>query len=81
VVGLVARQAPWSRVIGFGLGLLRHPGKLAQALRLQARLLGVPSVSVLAGLLGHFVIMSVTMSVGAVAFTVLPSLASKAGKT
>jgi NADPH-dependent 2,4-dienoyl-CoA reductase/sulfur reductase-like enzyme len=41
-VVVVAEQAPWSKVMRFGFTLLRHPGKLAQAIGVQARLLGVP---------------------------------------
>jgi len=39
---LVAEQAPWSRVMAFGCGLFRFPGKLAQAVRTRAALAGVP---------------------------------------
>jgi NADPH-dependent 2,4-dienoyl-CoA reductase/sulfur reductase-like enzyme len=38
----IAEQAPWSRVMRFGLGLLAHPGKLWQGAQFKARLLGVP---------------------------------------
>jgi NADPH-dependent 2,4-dienoyl-CoA reductase/sulfur reductase-like enzyme len=38
----VAEQAPWARVLGFGLGLLAHPRKLWQGAQLKARLLGAP---------------------------------------
>jgi len=41
-VGLIAEQAKGSRVLGFGLGLAAHPGKLLQAIALKARLLGIP---------------------------------------
>jgi D-hydroxyproline dehydrogenase subunit alpha len=41
-VRLVAEQAPWSKVMRFGLGLLRHPGKLARGIGIKTRLLGVP---------------------------------------
>ena len=39
---LVAEQTPLAKVMRFGLGLWRHPGKLAQGLAVKARLLGVP---------------------------------------
>jgi D-hydroxyproline dehydrogenase subunit alpha len=39
---LIAEQAPWARVMGFGLGLARYPVKLAQGLGIKARLIGVP---------------------------------------
>jgi D-hydroxyproline dehydrogenase subunit alpha len=38
----IAEQVPWARVMGFGTTLLSHPGKLAQALGIKMRLLGVP---------------------------------------
>jgi NADPH-dependent 2,4-dienoyl-CoA reductase/sulfur reductase-like enzyme len=38
----VLEQAPRGRVIRFGLGLWRHPAKLWQAVRIRARLKGVP---------------------------------------
>lgn len=38
----IAEQAPWARVMGFGFKLLTHPAKLAQALQLKGRLLGIP---------------------------------------
>ena len=38
----INEQAPWSRLIGFGLGLIGSPGKLAQAADLKWRLRGVP---------------------------------------
>ena len=41
-LALVAEQAPMTKVLRFGLGLWRHPGKLAQGLGVKARLLGVP---------------------------------------
>ena len=41
-VNLVAEQAHWGRVLRFGMGLLRHPGKLLQGVGVKARLLGVP---------------------------------------
>jgi NADPH-dependent 2,4-dienoyl-CoA reductase/sulfur reductase-like enzyme len=39
---LIAEQAEWSRVMSFGLGLVRYPGKLLQGTGVKARLLGVP---------------------------------------
>lgn len=39
---LIAEQAPWSRLLGFGLRLAWHPSKLWQALRLQSSLIGTP---------------------------------------
>ncbi len=39
---LIAEQAPWARVRGFGATLLRFPAKLAQAVALRARLTGIP---------------------------------------
>jgi NADPH-dependent 2,4-dienoyl-CoA reductase/sulfur reductase-like enzyme len=41
VVGIV-EQAPRSKILAFGLGLWRHPGKLAQAALLKFGLPGVP---------------------------------------
>jgi NADPH-dependent 2,4-dienoyl-CoA reductase/sulfur reductase-like enzyme len=41
-VSLVAEQTPLAKVLLFGLGLWRHPGKLVQGLSVKARLLGVP---------------------------------------
>jgi len=41
-VSLVAEQAPRAKVVRFGLGLWRQPGKLIQGLGVKARLLGVP---------------------------------------
>ena len=41
-VRLVAEQATWAKVLSFGAGLWRHPGKLAQGARVKAHLLGVP---------------------------------------
>lgn len=41
-VSLVAEQAPWSHVMGFGLGLVAYPGKLVQGMGVKSRLLGVP---------------------------------------
>ncbi len=41
-IPLIAEQAPLSRVVTFGAGLWRHPGKLAQAVTIKARLLGIP---------------------------------------
>lgn len=41
-VSLVAEQANWSRVMRFGVGLLRYPGKLLQGVGVKTRLLGVP---------------------------------------
>ncbi len=38
----IAEQAPWSRVMGFGLGLWAHPGKLWQGAQIKLHLLGVP---------------------------------------
>ena len=41
-IRLIAEQAPWHRLARFGVALLRHPGKAAQALRLRGSLSGVP---------------------------------------
>jgi NADPH-dependent 2,4-dienoyl-CoA reductase/sulfur reductase-like enzyme len=41
-VSLVAEQTSLARVMRFGLGLWRHPGKLVQGIGVKARLLGVP---------------------------------------
>jgi NADPH-dependent 2,4-dienoyl-CoA reductase/sulfur reductase-like enzyme len=38
----IAEQAPFSRVAGFGLKLLAHPGKILQGVGIKSRLLGVP---------------------------------------
>jgi len=38
----INEQAPLSRVLGFGLGLLRHPAKLLQGAQVKLRLAGVP---------------------------------------
>jgi NAD(P)H-nitrite reductase large subunit len=35
-VSLIAEQVPWSRLLRFGAGLWRHPGKLFQAISLKA---------------------------------------------
>ena len=37
-VALLAEQAPWSRIVRFGLGLCRYPPKLCQAVQLKVRL-------------------------------------------
>lgn len=42
VVALIAEQAKRGALLRFGLGLARHPGKLAQAVQLKAGLLGIP---------------------------------------
>jgi NADPH-dependent 2,4-dienoyl-CoA reductase/sulfur reductase-like enzyme len=42
LVGLIAEQASLRHLLGFGLSLLAHPGKLLQAIGLKARLLGIP---------------------------------------
>ncbi|MBI2380714.1 MAG: NAD(P)/FAD-dependent oxidoreductase [Gammaproteobacteria bacterium] len=39
---LLAEQAPLGRVARFAAGLVRHPAKLAQAVALKSRLLGIP---------------------------------------
>ncbi|HZS03569.1 MAG TPA: FAD/NAD(P)-binding oxidoreductase [Blastocatellia bacterium] len=39
---LIAEQAPPGRLLSFGLGLWRTPGKIVQALRLRRELAGVP---------------------------------------
>ncbi|MHB9007716.1 MAG: FAD-dependent oxidoreductase [Limisphaerales bacterium] len=41
-VRLIAEQTPMSKVLRFGLGLWRHPAKLAQGIAVKSRLLGVP---------------------------------------
>ncbi|MCX6923621.1 MAG: FAD-dependent oxidoreductase [Verrucomicrobia bacterium] len=41
-ISLIAEQTDWSRVMRFGMGLLRYPGKLVQGVGVKARLLGVP---------------------------------------
>lgn len=38
----INEQAPWVRVIEFGLGLVAHPGKLLQGAQIKLHLLGVP---------------------------------------
>lgn len=38
----IAEQAAWSKVAGFGLKLLAHPGKILQGVGLKSRLSGVP---------------------------------------
>jgi len=38
----IAEQAPFSRVAGFGLKLLAHPGKMLQGIGIKLRLTGVP---------------------------------------
>jgi NADPH-dependent 2,4-dienoyl-CoA reductase/sulfur reductase-like enzyme len=40
-VRLIAEQAPQSALLRFGLGLAGHPGKLMQAVKLRASLMGV----------------------------------------
>ncbi len=40
-LSLIAEQAPWSRLIRFGGGLWRHPGKFFQAIGLKGQLSGV----------------------------------------
>jgi NADPH-dependent 2,4-dienoyl-CoA reductase/sulfur reductase-like enzyme len=40
---LIADQAPFARVAGFGMRLLAHPGKILQGIQLKAGLAGVPS--------------------------------------
>ncbi len=42
VLPLIAEQAPWDRLVRFGLSLLRRPGKAIQALQLRLALRGVP---------------------------------------
>lgn len=44
-VSLIAEQAPWSRLLRFGAGLWRHPGKLFQAISLKGQLSGVRFVT------------------------------------
>jgi NADPH-dependent 2,4-dienoyl-CoA reductase/sulfur reductase-like enzyme len=39
----VVEQAPWSRVMRFGFGLLAHPDKLLQGIGIKSRLFGVRS--------------------------------------
>ena len=41
-IPLIAEQAPWNRLLGFGLRLLGSPAKAAQAAGLRGRLAGVP---------------------------------------
>jgi len=41
-VSVVVEQTPMAKIMRFGLGLWRHPGKIAQGLGVKARLLGVP---------------------------------------
>jgi NADPH-dependent 2,4-dienoyl-CoA reductase/sulfur reductase-like enzyme len=41
-IACIAEQAPWRRLARFGVGLLAHPDKLAQAIALRWRLRGVP---------------------------------------
>jgi len=41
-VRLIAEQAPQTRLVGFGLGLITSPAKLAQAMALKKALAGVP---------------------------------------
>ena len=41
-VRLIAEQASQSKLLGFGLRLAAHPGKLIQAVGLRAALLGIP---------------------------------------
>jgi D-hydroxyproline dehydrogenase subunit alpha len=41
-IAAIAEQAPMSRLVRFGLGLLREPAKLAQALGLKLKLQGIP---------------------------------------
>ena len=38
----INEQTPMSRMMNFGLGLLRHPSKMLQAIQVKWRLLGVP---------------------------------------
>jgi NADPH-dependent 2,4-dienoyl-CoA reductase/sulfur reductase-like enzyme len=38
----INEQAPWSRLAGFSLKLLSHPGKLLQGAQLKLSLLGIP---------------------------------------
>jgi D-hydroxyproline dehydrogenase subunit alpha len=38
----IAEQAPFSRVAGFGLKLLAHPGKILQGIGIKLRLAGIP---------------------------------------
>jgi D-hydroxyproline dehydrogenase subunit alpha len=44
-VSLIAEQAPRSRLVRFGAGLWRHPGKLCQAIGLKSQLSGVRFVA------------------------------------
>jgi len=41
-IRLIAEQAPWRRLLGFGASLGRHPGKLLQGLSLGSGLWGAP---------------------------------------
>ncbi|HNQ87892.1 MAG TPA: FAD/NAD(P)-binding oxidoreductase [Verrucomicrobiota bacterium] len=41
-IAVIAEQAPWKRLAGFGAGLLGHPRKLLQGARLKLRLAEVP---------------------------------------
>ncbi len=41
-IQVIAEQAPFSKILRFGFGLLRYPGKLVQGMGVKSRLLGVP---------------------------------------
>ena len=44
-VPLIAEQAPQSKLLSFGLGLWRSPGKIIQAIQLKRELAGIPHLT------------------------------------
>src|SRR5215831_6647220 len=44
-IPLICEQAPWGRLVRFGLALLGQPGKIAQSLRIKKDIAGVPFVA------------------------------------
>ncbi len=41
-IALIAEQAPWGAMVRFGMGLIAHPGKVAQSAGLRFGLRGIP---------------------------------------
>jgi NADPH-dependent 2,4-dienoyl-CoA reductase/sulfur reductase-like enzyme len=41
-VPLICEQAPWSKLVRFGVALIRFPGKIEEALRLRKDISGIP---------------------------------------
>lgn len=42
VIPMICEQAPWKRLVGLGIGLIRYPGKIAHSLQLRKEIASVP---------------------------------------